>query len=137
MSKLTNKKRPIVLIVDDDPSVLRSLGRLIRAAGLEVRTFERPGLLLASKLPTTNACLVLDVNLPEMNGVELFKALTTSGHALPVIMITGQDASKTRKMLQDVNAIEVLFKPFDGDLLLAAIERALLLAVRVDGRQKA
>jgi CheY-like chemotaxis protein len=58
-------------------------------------TFERPGLLLASKVPKTNACLVLDVDLPEMNGVELYEALEIAGRALPVIMITGKSDSKT------------------------------------------
>jgi FixJ family two-component response regulator len=123
--KSRGKQRPMVLIVDDDPSVLRAIARLIRAGGFEARTFERPGLLLASEVPNTNACLVLDVNLPEMNGVELYEALAMSGRALPVIMITGQGNSKTRRLLKDINAVEVLFKPFAGDRLLNAIQRAL------------
>jgi len=112
-------------VVDDDPSVLRAIGRLTRAGGFEARTFERPGLLLASEVPKINACLVLDVNLPEMNGAELYEALAISGRALPVIMITGKSDSKTRRLLKDINAIAVLFKPFDGDLLLNAIKRAI------------
>jgi two-component system response regulator FixJ len=125
LPKSANPKRPIVLVVDDDPSLLRAISRLIRAAGFEARTFERPGLLLAAEVPKTNACLVLDVNMPEMNGVELFEALVLSGRALPVIMITGQGDSRTKKLLEEINAVDILLKPFDGDLLLQAIERAL------------
>ncbi len=128
MPRFTKKNRPTVLVVDDDPSILRAIARLIRAAGFEARTFERPGLLLVSEIPKTNACLVLDVNLPEMNGVELYQSLAISGRALPVIMITGQSDSKTRGLLKQVNAVEVLFKPFDGNHLLNAIERALVVA---------
>jgi FixJ family two-component response regulator len=67
--------RPTVLIIDDDASVLRALARLIRSAGYDVRTFSRPSALLAADLPTANACLVVDVNLPEMNGAELCEAV--------------------------------------------------------------
>ena len=63
--------------------------------------------------------------MPEMNGVELFEALVLSGRALPVIMITGQGDSRTKKLLEEINAVDILLKPFDGDLLLQAIERAL------------
>jgi len=125
LPKSRGKQLPTVLVVDDDPSVLRAIARLIRTGGFETRTFERPGLLLASAVPKTNACLVLDVNLPEMNGVELYEALAISGRALPVIMITGKSDSKTRRLLKDINAVEILFKPFDGDRLLNAIERAI------------
>jgi two-component system, LuxR family, response regulator FixJ len=125
LPKLTKNNPPTVLVVDDDPSLLRAIGRLLRAAGFEARTFERPSLLLASNVPKSNACLVLDVYLPEMNGVQVFEALALSGRALPVIMITGQGDSKTKRLLKEVNAIEVLIKPFDGDLLLRAVERAL------------
>jgi two-component system response regulator FixJ len=91
-----------------------------------VRTFERPGLLLASEMPKTNACLVLDLNLPEMNGVELYQALALSGCVLPVIMITARsDDANTRQLLKQINAVEVLFKPFDGNYLTNAIERVL------------
>jgi FixJ family two-component response regulator len=114
LPKFKRKQRPTVLVVDDDPSVLRAIARLIRAARFDARTFERPGLLLAAEIPKTNACLVLDVSLPEMNGVKLYEALAISGRALPVIMITGQSDSKTRLLFKEISAVEVLFKPFDG-----------------------
>src|SRR5215469_1406686 len=67
-----------VLVVDDDPSVLQALARLMRADGFRVRTFDRPGALLASEMPTINACMLVDVHLPEMNGFQLCKTLAQS-----------------------------------------------------------
>jgi FixJ family two-component response regulator len=117
--------QPTVLIIDDDASVLKALARLIRSAGYEVRTFSRPSALLADNLPTTNACMVVDVNLPEMNGAELCEALARAGRGLPVIFITGRTDATTRAITQRVSAIAVLFKPFNESLLLPAISRAL------------
>jgi FixJ family two-component response regulator len=62
-------------MVDDDSRLLRALARLIRSAGVMVLTFDRPAHLLASEVPKTNVCLLLDVRLPEMNGVQLYKML--------------------------------------------------------------
>ena len=112
-----------VLVVDDDASMLRALGRLIRTAGFDVLTFDGPRAFLASEIPTVGACLLLDVHLPEMNGIELYEALVGSGHKLPVIMITGQDDPQTRRLLQHIEAeaVAVLSKPVDEALLLDAI----------------
>ena len=68
-----------VVVVDDDPSVLRALSRLIRSQGFRVLSFDRPSVLLASTIPKTNACMVVDINLPEMSGTELCSALAASG----------------------------------------------------------
>jgi FixJ family two-component response regulator len=114
-----------VLVVDDDPSMLRALGRLIRSAGFDVRTFDRPTALLAAEIPPSGACLLLDVHMPEMNGIELYEALVGTGHKLPVIMITGQDDAQTRRLLQYIEAVAVLSKPVEEALLLDAISSAL------------
>ena len=124
--------RPTVFVVDDDPSILRALGRLIRSAGFEAETFDRPGLLLSAEIPKSNACLVLDVYLPGMNGVELYEALAASGRGLPVIMITGRDDSRTQALVQRAHAVAILLKPFAEDVLLEAISRALALSCKVD-----
>ncbi len=121
----TKKGRPTVLVIDDDASVLKALARLIRSAGYEVRTFDRPSALLAGELPATNACMVVDVNLPEMNGAELCETLARSGRDLPVIFITGRSDPATQAIIERVTAIAVLFKPFNESLLLPAISRAL------------
>jgi len=124
--------RQAVLVVDDDSAELRALARLIRADGFEALTFARPELVLKSEIPKSNACLLLDVHMPEMNGVELYKALCASGHCLPLIMMTGRNDAQTRTLLEEVNPVAVLFKPFDEDLLLDAIGRALSLPPRAD-----
>ena len=91
-------------------------------------TFDRPGPLLAADIPKSNACLVLDVDLPEMDGVELYEALVTAGCRLPVIMITGRNDPRTRRLLERVNAIGVLFKPFEDATFLEVISRAISLS---------
>lgn len=119
------EERPTVLVIDDDVSVLRALGRLIRSAGYEVRIFSRPSEMLSDDFPTTNACMVVDVNLPEMNGAELCEALERQGRRLPVIFITGRTDSTTQALVQRRPAVAVLFKPFNESLLFPAILRAL------------
>ena len=118
----------IVLIVDDDPSVLRSLNRLVSASGFLVRTFGKPSELLASVIPGSNACLVVDINLPEMTGIEMCDALRASGRGLPAILITGRTDTRTRSLAEQSDAVAVLFKPFDEAPLLEAIGRALALS---------
>ena len=117
-----------VFVVDDDSRLLRSLARLIRSAGVNALTFERPAHLLASEMPQTNVCLLLDVHMPEMNGVQLYEMLAVARHNLPVIMMTGRDDAQTRHLLQRVSAVAVLIKPFDESLLLDAIFCALALS---------
>lgn len=122
---LMTGESPVVLVVDDDASVLHALRRLIRAAGFEVRTFSTPREILGFDIPCANACLVLDVNLPEMSGVELHEALIASGRGLPAIMITGRSDARTQCLLHRAHTVAVLFKPFDEIVLIDAITRAL------------
>jgi two-component system, LuxR family, response regulator FixJ len=126
--RLNNKRRVIVLVVDDESRLLRSLATLIDSAGIDALTFDRPADLLVSELPKTDVCLLLDVYMPEMNGVQLYQKLAVARHDLPVIMMTGRDDAHTRNLLQGVNAVAVLIKPFDEALLFDAIFRALALS---------
>ncbi len=127
-SSLPIEKGATVLVVDDDPSFLPALARLIRAAGFQVRTFDRPSSLLASEMPKTKACMLVDVHLPEMNGVELCEALAESGRGLPAILITGRTDPETRRLLERAHPVAALFKPVDEQLLLEAVARALALS---------
>ncbi len=122
------RERSTVLLVDDDPSILPALARLIRAAGFSVRTFDRPSAVLASETPKTNACMLVDVHLPEMNGVELCKALAESGRSLPAIMITGRTDAETRRLIEYAHPVAALFKPIDEQALLEAVEHALAIS---------
>ena len=117
--------KPIVILIDDDPSILRALRRLISAAGFDVRIFDRPSALLQDNLPTAGACLIVDVDLPEMNGVELCAALATSGCRLPVILMTAHTDEQTRALAVSAHPIALLIKPFGRNLLVNSIETAL------------
>lgn len=120
-----------VLVVDDDPSVLRALSRLISAAGFTVKMFAKPSELMASEIPTSNTCMVVDIDMPEMTGIEMCHVLRGSGRGLPVILITGRTDARTRLQAAQADAVAVLFKPFDRDPLIEAIGRALALSSRV------
>ena len=125
LNDVTNAK-PIIIVIDDDPSILRALRRLVAGAGFDVRTFDRPSTLLKSDLPTEGACLVVDIDLPEMNGVELCATLAASGCKLPVILITAHMDEETRRLADDAHPVTLLIKPFGRDLLVNSIQSALL-----------
>jgi two-component system response regulator FixJ len=114
-----------VILVEDDPSVLRALRRLLVVSGFKVSTFVRPSSLLAVSVPDPDVCLIFDVHLPEMTGVELYQALAASGCRSPLILITGRVDNATREMTKRVNAAAVLIKPFSRASLVAAIHRGL------------
>lgn len=118
-------KLSTILVVDDDPSVLRALTRLIRAAGFKVLAFDQPSALLASAIPKANACLIVDMNLPEMNGTELCRALAISGRGLPAILITGRSDSTTQRLIEEAHPVAALYKPVDEQSVFDAIARAL------------
>jgi two-component system, LuxR family, response regulator FixJ len=98
------------------------------SAGFRVITFDRPRAVLASELPKSDACLVVDVHLPEMTGVRLCEILAASGCRLPVILITGQADQATCELMRCVTAVAVLLKPFTRNSLLEAIAAALAAA---------
>jgi CheY-like chemotaxis protein len=114
-----------VVVVDDDPSVLRALSRLIQTAGFRVLSFDRPSALLLSAIPKANACLVVDINLPEMSGTELCSALAASGRGLPAVLITGRNDSASQRLIEQAHPVAALFKPVDERALFDAIARAL------------
>jgi CheY-like chemotaxis protein len=131
---LAGRSATTVLVVDDDPSVRSSLARLIQAAGFRVLTFDRPSALLASAIPRANACMVVDINLPEMNGGELCSALTASGRGLPSVLITGRNDLATQRIIEEARAVAALFKPIDERTLFDAITQALALS-RTESRE--
>jgi len=126
MPEPITRKPIIIIVIDDDPSILRALRRLVSGAGFEVWTFDRPSALLKSDIPKTGACLIVDIDLPEMNGVELCATLAASGCKLPVILITAHTDEETRKLAGDAHPVALLIKPFGRDLLVNSIKRALL-----------
>jgi FixJ family two-component response regulator len=117
-----------VILIDDEPSVRRGLSRLLKSAGYRVREFASAKEFL--ELPPQEGlhCLVLDVKMPEMNGLELQQALTEGDRSLPIVFITGHGDIPTSVRAMRAGATDFLSKPFDAADLLAAIERALTSA---------
>jgi FixJ family two-component response regulator len=116
---------PIVLVVDDDPSVRRSMERLIQSSGFKVQTFRSAGEFLRHPRPEGPACLVLDVRLPGLSGLDLQRDITNSGIQLPIIFMTAHgDIPMTVRAMKG-GAMEFLTKPFRTRRLLDAIRAAI------------
>ncbi len=114
-----------MIVVDDDASVRRALRTQLQILGFNVLDFQSAEEFLTSEFPTGDACLLLDVYMPGMNGVELCRSLAASGRHLPTILISGRDDRHTRQVMRDANPIASLLKPFDEAKLLRAIRKAL------------
>lgn len=116
---------PIVFVVDDDISVRESLELLIASAGWQAKTFASAAEFLAHPCAPVPSCLVLDLSLPGLNGLELQKRISVERADLPIIFITGHgDVPKTVQAMK-AGAVEFLTKPFNDEVLLGAIQQAL------------
>ena len=113
-----------MVLVDDDDSLRGALVRMIRMAGFDVQDFCSVEALLASGLPEHDACLVLDVDLPGMSGIEFRQSLAAAGHELPTIFITALEPAEVSEPLAAFSPVAVLYKPFSKEDLLQAIGRA-------------
>jgi FixJ family two-component response regulator len=117
---------PLISVVDDDISVRKSLDRLIRSVGFEVRMFASAEEFLNSSHPRKAACLILDVRLPGMNGIELHGHLVARKCNVPVIFITAHGSDdRARSEAASDWTVAYLIKPFGGDELLDAVNAAL------------
>ena len=120
---MSNPKQ-IVFVVDDDASVLKGLRRLLAAAGLEVAGFESPQQFLERFDPGAPGCLVLDLAMPGLNGMELQQELAARGSTLPVVFLTGHGDVPTSVQAMKRGAADFLTKPVDEKDLLAAVRNA-------------
>ena len=120
-----NPPKPIVFLVDDELPVRKAVGRLLRSAGIEVSDFGSPKEFLAVFDPATPGCLVLDVAMPDLNGLELQRALAERGSSLPIIFLTGRADIPMSVQAMKGGAIDFLTKPINDVDLLAAIHQAL------------
>ena len=123
--QLRNKAAATVIVVDDDASVRGALRRQLQVLGFMVLDFQSAEELLSGDLPMGNACLLLDVYMPGMNGIELCRSLAASKRHSPTILMSGRDDERTRQMMREANPIASLVKPFDEESLLRAIRMAL------------
>src|SRR5208283_4492482 len=117
--------RPIVFVVDDDVSVRESLELLVRCEGWQPETFASAKEFLACSPALVPNCLVLDVSLPSLNGLELQKRIADERTDMPIIFITGHGDVPTTVQAMKAGALEFLTKPFNDDVLLTAIRAAL------------
>ena len=115
---------PVVYIVDDDISIRESLEALIAQSGWRPQVFASAEAFLAHRRPATPACLILDVGLPDLDGLELQKRIA-AGDDLPIIFITGRGDIPTTVRAMKAGAVEFLTKPFAVDVLVSAIRSAL------------
>jgi FixJ family two-component response regulator len=116
---------PIVFVVDDDASVRRSLELLIESAGWQAKTFASAQQFLARPRPLAPSCLVLDVSLPDLNGLELQNQVAAERVDMPIIFITGYGDVQMTVQAMKAGAAEFLTKPVRNDVLLSAIRDAL------------
>ncbi|MBR0875063.1 response regulator transcription factor [Bradyrhizobium tropiciagri] len=117
---------PIVFVVDDDISVRESVELLIGNAGWQARTFKTAQEFLSHPRVRVPSCLILDVRLPGLNGLELQKRVAAERPDMPIIFITGYGDVPTSVQVMKAGAVEFLTKPFGEDVLLGAIENALV-----------
>jgi FixJ family two-component response regulator len=133
---VTAPAAPLVFVVDDDASVRKSLARLIKTAGYEVEGFGSVGEFLARRPYDGPCCLVLDVRMPGLTGLDLQEALRAAGQRLSIVFITGfRDVPVSVKAMKG-GAVDFLTKPVDESVLLAAIRQAVA-RTQADRRQLA
>ena len=120
-----NQLKSKVLVVDDDPSVRRGVARLLRSAGFEIEAFTSAREFLERERFDGPSCLVLDVKMPEMDGLDLQKELNSRGLTLPIIFITGHGDIPMSVKAMKAGAVDFLPKPFDDDALLGTVRRAI------------
>jgi FixJ family two-component response regulator len=120
-----NERAPIVFVVDDDPSVRRSIKRLIGSVGLQVELFGSAQEFLLSKRPDAPSCLVLDIRLPGISGLNFQHELAEANIHIPIIFITAHGDIPMTVRAMKAGAVEFLTKPFREQDLLDAIQLAL------------
>jgi FixJ family two-component response regulator len=115
---------PLIAIVDDDVMICEATKDLVEALGFNACTFTSAGEFLNSGCVSNTACLILDVQMPGMNGLQLHRKLLASGLRVPVIFITAFPDERMRKQALKAGAVCYLSKPFDGESLLSCIRSA-------------
>jgi FixJ family two-component response regulator len=125
MMKEPSRSEPIVFVVDDDPSMRVALTNLFRSMELGVEVFGSPSELLQTKLPDVASCLVLDIRLPEVSGLDFQTRLAEAGIHVPIVFMTGHGDIPMSVRAMKAGAIDFLTKPFRDQDMLDAVTRAL------------
>ena len=119
---------PLIAIVDDDKSIRNATQDLLRAAGFSAVTFKDARSFLGSASRVSAACLVADMRMPGMTGLELYQELVASGHTIPTVIMSAHTEELTQARAREVGIICYLTKPFVPDELLACVRRAFAKA---------
>ena len=119
---------PLVAVVDDDQSIRRSTQDLLRAAGFATAAFDDAESFLASASRASAACLIADMRMPRMSGLELYQELVASGEGIPTIIITAHPEALTQALAHAAGINCYLTKPFTPDELLECVREALALS---------
>lgn len=125
MSSAKSPQKPLVFVVDDDISVCESLELLIKFAGWQLKTFASAAEFLNYPRATIPSCLVLDVSLPDLNGLELQKLIASERVDMPIIFITGHGDVPISVQAMKGGAVDFLTKPYEDEVLLNAIRQAI------------
>ena len=125
MTKERSKPNSMVFVVDDDASMREALRGLFRSVGLQVEVFASPQEFLLSKLPDVPSCLVLDVRLPGLSGLDFQSDLAKAGIHLPIVFVTGHGDIPMTVRAMKAGAVEFLTKPFRDQDMLDAVQVAL------------
>jgi FixJ family two-component response regulator len=115
----------VVIVVDDDPGFLKSVARLLSVHGFDTRTFSSAELLFASDTVGSATCMLFDIHLGGISGIEMQRRLAAAGSNCPVIFMTAIDDDATRKEAIAAGCIAYLKKPFAPQLLLKALRKAI------------
>jgi FixJ family two-component response regulator len=122
---VTSNNSKLVVIVDDDQSVQNALKDLMESVGISARCFGSAQEFLASDERDRTACLIADIRMPGMSGLELQAKLTAEGSRIPIIFITAHGDGKMRIQAMQAGAVEFLSKPFEHEVLLEKVRAAL------------
>jgi FixJ family two-component response regulator len=123
-------ERPLVVIVDDDNSFRNATSNLLKSAGFSTATFENAESFLGSTSRASAACLVADMRMPGMTGLELHQTLVLSGHGIPTVLITAHPEEVTQSRAREAGITCYLSKPFAPDELLECVREALAKSPR-------
>jgi FixJ family two-component response regulator len=120
-----NGDGPVVYLVDDDPSILKGITRLLGAAGLRTKPFRSPRAFLDEHDASQPGCIVLDLSMPELSGLDLQQMLASTNKTRPIVFISGRDDVPASVSAMKAGASDFLTKPIDGEVLLGAVRKAI------------
>ena len=118
-------KANLISLVDDDESIRRTMTLLIQSFGFQAAVFDSAESFLKSRQLHETSCLIVDVQMPGMNGLQLQRHLASSGYKIPIVFITAYDNKESRQQAMQAGAVAFLSKPFNDELLLEIIRRAV------------